>query len=66
MAAFIIGIFDDILEKSIALAAFIPVIIGMGGNVGTQSSTLIVRGLATGRVNIENSIKVLFKEIRVG
>ena len=66
MAAFIIGVFDDILEKSIALAAFIPVIIGMGGNVGTQSSTLIVRGLATGRVNIENSIKVLFKEIRVG
>lgn len=66
LAAFIIGFFDGILEKSIALAAFIPVIIGMGGNVGTQSSTLIVRGLATGRVNIENSFKVLFKEIRVG
>ena len=66
LAAFIIGFFDGILEKSIALAAFIPVIIGMGGNVGTQSSTLIVRGLATGRVNLENSFKVLFKEIRVG
>jgi magnesium transporter len=66
LAAFIIGVFDNILESAIALAAFIPVIIGMGGNVGTQSSTIIVRGLATGRVSFENSIKVLFKEMRVG
>ena len=48
------------------LAAFIPVIIGMGGNIGTQSSTIIVRGLATGRVGLENSVKILLKEIRVG
>ena len=66
VAAFIIGVFDNILENAIALAAFIPVIIGMGGNVGTQSSTIIVRGLATGRVSFENSITVLFKEMRVG
>ena len=66
LAAFIIGIFDSLLENVIALAAFIPVIIGMGGNVGTQSSTIIVRGLATGRVSFENSIKVLLKEMRVG
>ena len=59
LAAFIIGIFDSLLENVIALAAFIPVIIGMGGNVGTQSSTIIVRGLATGRVSFENSMKVL-------
>lgn len=66
LAAFIIGIFDNILQSTIALAAFIPVIIGMGGNIGTQSSTIIVRGLATGRVDFENSTKILFKEIRVG
>ena len=66
LAAFIIGVFDGLLENAIALAAFIPVIIGMGGNVGTQSSTIIVRGLATGRVSFENSIKVLLKEMRVG
>ena len=65
-AAFIIGVFDDVLQNTIALAAFIPVIIGMGGNIGTQSSTIIVRGLATGRVGFENSAKILFKEIRVG
>ena len=66
LAAFIIGVFDNVLQSTIALAAFIPVIIGMGGNIGTQSSTIIVRGLATGRVNFENSTKILFKEIRVG
>ena len=66
LAAFIIGVFDNVLQSTIALAAFIPVIMGMGGNIGTQSSTIIVRGLATGRVSIENSIKILFKENRVG
>jgi len=66
LAAFIIGIFDNVLQSTIALAAFIPVIMGMGGNIGTQSSTIIVRGLATGRVGFENSVKILFKEIRVG
>ena len=66
IAAYIIGVFDDVLQNTLALAAFIPVIIGMGGNVGTQSSTMIVRGLATGRVGFENSSKILFKEIRVG
>jgi|TARA_B110000263_G_scaffold57846_1_gene49419 magnesium transporter len=65
-AAFIIGVFDNVLQNTLALAAFIPVIIGMGGNIGTQSSTIIVRGLATGRVGFENSAKILFKEIRVG
>ena len=66
LAALIIGVFDDVLKSTIALAAFIPVIMGMGGNIGTQSSTMIVRGIATGRVSIENSVKILFKEIRVG
>ncbi len=66
LAAFIIGAFDNILQSTIVLAAFIPVIIGMGGNIGTQSSTIIVRGLATGRVGLENSVKILLKEIRVG
>jgi magnesium transporter len=66
LAVFIIGIFDSVLQSTIALAAFIPVIMGMGGNIGTQSSTIIVRGLATGRVGFENSVKILFKEIRVG
>ena len=39
---------------------------GMGGNVGTQTNTIIVRGIATGHVNLEEVSKVLFKELSVG
>ena len=66
IAANIIGAFEHMLESILVLAAFIPVIIGMGGNIGTQSSTIIVRGMATGRVDPGSEFKVLFKEIRVG
>ena len=66
IAANIIGAFEHMLESILVLAAFIPVIIGMGGNIGTQSSTIIVRGMATGRVEPGSEFKVLFKEIRVG
>ncbi|SVB98643.1 uncharacterized protein METZ01_LOCUS251497, partial [marine metagenome] len=65
-AASIIGTFEHMLESMIALAAFIPVIIGMGGNIGTQSSTIIVRGIATGRIEIGSELKVMWKEVRVG
>ncbi len=66
VAATIIGVFEHALQTIIALAAFIPVIIGMGGNIGTQSSTIIVRGLATGRVDFGNEMKTIFKEVQVG
>ena len=66
LAASIIGTFEHLLENMIALAAFIPVIIGMGGNIGTQSSTIIVRGIATGRIEIGSELKVMWKEVRVG
>ena len=66
VAAYIIGKYEHMLESIIALAAFIPVIIGMGGNIGTQSSTIIVRGMATGRIGIGNEIQVLLKELKVG
>ena len=65
-AASIIGAFENMLANIVALAAFIPVILGMGGNIATQSSTIIVRGMATGRVNIGGEIKLIFKEIKVG
>ena len=66
MAASLIGVFEHMLEKIIVLAAFIPVIMGMGGNIGTQSSTIIVRGIATGRVDVGSELKLIFKEMRVG
>ncbi len=63
---FIINSFEDALMKVLALASFIPIITGMGGNIATQSSTIIVRGLATGRVNLQQFFHVIVKETVVG
>lgn len=62
----IIGIFEHTLQSVVLLAVFIPVIMDMGGNVGTQSSTVFVRGIATGEIEPHEIWRYLFKEIRVG
>ena len=62
----IIGFFENTLQSIITLAAFIPIIAGMGGNIGTQSSTIIVRGIATGRINFGSDLKLILKELSVG
>lgn len=66
MAMIIIGAFEQELAAVLALASFIPVVMGMGGNVAIQSSTIIVRGIATGRVNMNELLRVVLKELRVG
>ncbi|MFH2057860.1 MAG: magnesium transporter [Pseudomonadota bacterium] len=65
-AFFIIGGFEENLVKFTSLAAFIPVIMGMGGNIGTQSSTIVVRGIATGRIDLSDFRDVVLKEFLVG
>ncbi len=66
IAFYIIGRFEESLYKLAYLAAFIPVIMGMGGNIGTQSSTIVVRGLATGRLDIRDIWSVVVKECLIG
>ncbi len=66
IALFIVGYFEENLRETAYLAAFIPVIMGMGGNIGTQSSTIVVRGLATGRLNVRDIWVVVSKEFSVG
>ena len=61
-----IGHFEESLRKLAYLAAFIPVIMGMGGNIGTQSSTIVVRGLAMGRITITELWSVVLKELTIG
>lgn len=62
----VIGVFEDTLKAIVVLAFFIPVIMDMGGNVGTQSSTVFVRSLATGEIEANEVWGYFFKEIRVG
>src|SRR2546422_960431 len=47
------------------LACFIPVVLGMGGNIGTQAATIMARGLSTGRISLRVAGGVIFKEIRI-
>ena len=66
VAIFIIGYFEESLKQVSYLALFIPVIMGMGGNIGIQSSTIVVRGIATGRINIRHLWSVVSKELAIG
>ena len=61
----VVGAYQGILSQMVILAGFFPVILGMGGNIGTQSSTIIVRGLATGRIEMRLIWTAIFKEIRI-
>ncbi len=66
IAFLIIAHFEPSLNKLVYLAAFIPIIMGMGGNIGTQSSTIVVRGLATGRLSVKQVGRVVFQELTIG
>lgn len=66
LASSIVGIFEGTIEKVVSLATFMPIVAGMGGNAGTQTLTIIVRGLALGELNYKNVKRVLFKEIGIG
>ena len=66
LAVYVIGIFESQLQTIAALAAFIPIIMGMGGNIGTQSSTIIVRSIAIGEVDIKDTWRVLWREFSTG
>ncbi|MFQ5932212.1 MAG: magnesium transporter, partial [Nitrospiraceae bacterium] len=54
------------IREVVAIVSFVPVIAAMGGNVGLQSSTLIIRGLATGRIEMTDVRKIFFREARIG
>ena len=65
-SALILRTFKMTIADVVALVFFVPVIAGMGGNIGIQSSTIVVRGLATGYIDLENLWWILFREIRIG
>ena len=62
----VIGQYEAILGEVLVLSAFLPVIMGMAGNVGVQSATVAVRGLATGAIDTRHTLPLVLKELRVG
>ncbi len=66
LAAAVVGLFEGTISQVTALAVFMPIVAGMGGNAGTQTLTVIVRGIALGELSWSNSRKALLKEAVVG
>ncbi len=66
LAGLVVGRFQGTIEKVAALAALMPIVASMGGIAGTQTVTLIIRGLALGQIQWGNARWLLFKEIAVG
>ena len=62
----LIGVFEQSLSAKAALASFIPVMLGTGGNVGTQAATIAVRNLALDKAFVFSTISMLWREIKVG
>ena len=62
----IIKHYENALQSAVLLAAFIPMLMDTGGNAGSQSSTLVIRGIALGEIDVKDTGKVVIKELIVG
>lgn len=66
VSGFLLHYFQPTVERAVIILSFIPVITAMGGNVGTQSATLVIRGFSSGKFDLHQVPTFLFKEVRVG
>jgi len=66
MASAVIGMFDATIQEMVALAILMPIVASMGGNAGTQSMTVAVRGLATKDIDNYNMLRTIRREVLVG
>ena len=66
IASGVISLFQDTIEKVVALAVLMPIVASMGGIAGSQTLTLVIRGIALGNISSTNSKSLLIKEISIG
>jgi len=66
VAASVVALFESTISQVTALAVFMPIVAGMGGNAATQTLTVIIRGIALGELTWSNSRKALLKNVLVG
>lgn len=66
MASWVVGQFEGTISKVVALAVLMPIVAGMGGVAGTQTLTIVIRGLALGQITRHNSGWLLGREVMVG
>lgn len=66
LAASVVAFFESTIEKAVALAIFMPVVAGMGGNCGIQTLTVVIRGIALGELAFSSAWQAIIKEVTVG
>ena len=66
LASWVIGLFEGTIQKAVALAVLMPIVASMGGIAGSQTLTIVIRGLALGQIGKSNSRWLMFKELAVG
>jgi magnesium transporter len=66
IASWVIGLFEHTIQQVVALAVLMPIVASMGGNAGTQTLTLVVRGLAVGTISESNARRLLSRELMIG
>jgi Mg/Co/Ni transporter MgtE len=66
LAASVVGLFRHTIEQVVTLAIFMPVVAGMAGNAGTQSLTVIARGIAFGETEFSSGARAVGKQFLVG
>jgi magnesium transporter len=66
VASWVVGLFEGTIDQIVALAVLMPVVASMGGIAGTQTVTLIIRGIALGQIQPSNARWLFFKELSVG
>lgn len=66
LASFTVGLFGSTIEKNVLLAVYMPIVAGMGGNAGTQTLAILVRGITLKQIDLETAMPVLRREIGAG
>lgn len=66
LASYVIGLFQDSVQQLVALAVLMPIVASMGGIAGSQTLTIVIRGMALDRLNLKNTRTLLLKELGVG
>jgi len=66
LATFTVAMFEDVIAQVAVLAAAMPIVAGMGGNAGTQTLSIVIRGIALGEIDFKDNWMLLFKEAMVG
>ncbi|HFQ14631.1 MAG TPA: magnesium transporter [Gammaproteobacteria bacterium] len=66
LASWVIGLFESTIQQFVALAVLMPIVASMGGIAGTQTLTLVIRGIALGQISASNARRLFTKELWVG